>query len=577
MDFLKQYFYFLSFAFLFLIVKCTPSHQHADMVLFNGTIVTVDQENSIAQALAIKDGKLLAVGSDREILVTYSNSAKRIDLKGHTVIPGIIEGHLHPIPASQSELFRKIPDLHSIDKLLTWIYREAESKQDGEWIIHPKFFATRMIEMVPPTLAELDSVSPRNPVFLNGSYGGTINSSALYYSGIKRPYNHPGILKDEKTGLPNGLIQRSAFSLLKMEKKGELSDSTKLEALKKMLYRYNEVGITSICSGIGTTENLNLYNALRDRGDLSVRVFQNIKIPFSPNANPEDMQMALKGLGYKTGDGDDWVQVGAIKATIDGGILTGTAFLREPWGKNSKEIYGITDPDFRGVLMISKNELISMISVAAEQGWKFTAHVTGGGGVDTLLAAYQEVNKIIPIKERRFSIIHGNFYTPKSMQIMSELGVYADMQPAWYYKDADLLNRVLGDERIKTFHPYKSLFDAGIVVNGGSDHMVKQDSYTAINPYNPFLSMWSVIARKTERGSGIVPEEAISREQALRMFTINNAYASFEENRKGSIEPGKFADLAVLSQNILSCPEDDIKDTKVLMTIVDGKIVYERD
>ena len=218
-----------------------------------------------------------------------------------------------------------------------------------------------------------------------------------------------------------------------------------------------------------------------------------------------------------------------------------------------------------------------MITVAADLGWKFTSHVTGGGGVDTLLAAYQEVNKFMPIKERRFSIIHGNFFTSESMKIMSELGVYADMQPAWYYKDADLLNKVLGNKRISTFHPYKSLFDAGIIVNGGSDHMVKQDSYTAINPYNPFQSMWSIIARTTERGSNIVPEEALSREQALRMFTINNAYASFEENRKGSIEPGKFADLAILSQNIFSCPEDSIKETKVLMTIVDGKIVYDRD
>ncbi len=577
MIFSSRYSFFFGIILSILTVKCTTSSQHADLILFNGKIVTVDKENSIAQAVAIKDGKLLAVGSDKEIIKIYSNTAKRIDLKGRTAIPGIIEGHLHPIPASQSELFYKIPDLHSIDELLTWIYNEAKSKQDGEWIIHPKFFATRMIEMRPPTLSELDSVAPYNPVFLNGSYGGTINTSAFSYSGIKSPFNQPGILKDEKTGLPNGLIQRSAFKLLKMEGKRDLEEIVKLKALKKMLHRYNEVGITSVCPGIGTTENLNLYKALRDRGELTVRVFQNIKIPFTPQATTEDMRTALGELGYKTGDGDQWVRVGALKATVDGGILTGTAFLREPWGKNSKDIYGITDPDYRGVLMISEKSLVNMVTVAAELGWKFTSHVTGGGGVDTLLAAYQEVNKIIPIKNRRFSIIHGNFYNERAIRIMSELGVYADMQPAWYYKDADLLQKVLGEERIKTFHPYRSLFEAGVIVNGGSDHMVKLDSYASINPYNPFLSMWAVVARTTERGSNIVPGEALTREQALRMYTINNAYESFEENMKGSIEPGKFADLAVLSNDILTCPEDEIRDINVLMTIVDGKIVYQSD
>lgn len=577
MDFSRWYVYFFSFTFSVLIVKCSSPVQYADIVLFNGKIVTVDEENSITQAIAIKDGKLLAVGPDKEILQTYSNAAKRIDLKGRTVIPGINEGHMHPIPASQSELFFIIPDLHSVDELLAWIYREAESKQDGEWIIHPKFFATRMTEMRQPTLAELDSVAPDNPVFLNGSYAGMINTVAMTFSDIFKSSNREDIIKDKDTGKPNGLLLRSAFNLLKTANKDDLSDSLKLKALAEMLHLYNSVGITSVCSGNGTTENLNLYRHLNENGGLTVRIFQNIRIPFSPSAHIDQMRKALKELGYKTGDGDEWVKVGALKATIDGGILTGTAFLREPWGMKGKDIYGITDPDYRGELFISKGELVNIITAATESGWKFTSHVTGGGGVDTLLAAYQEVNKNLPIKKRRFSIIHGNFFTPESMQIMSELGVYADMQPAWFYKDADLLQKVLGEERIKTFHPYRSLFDAEVVVNGGSDHMVKLDSYTSINPYNPFLSMWAVVARKTERGSNIVPGEALTREQALRMFTINNAYASFEETLKGSIEPGKFADLAVLSQNILTCPEEAIKDIKVLMTIIDGKIVYDNN
>jgi predicted amidohydrolase YtcJ len=180
------------------------------------------------------------------------------------------------------------------------------------------------------------------------------------------------------------------------------------------------------------------------------------------------------------------------------------------------------------------------------------------------------------LKSKRFSIIHGNFYTSEAISKMGKLGVYADMQPAWFYKDADAMKYMLGERRIKVFHPYKSLFSAGVMVNGGSDHMVKYDSYTAINPYNPFLAMWSTITRQTERGSTIVPEEAITREQALKMYTINNAYASFEEKIKGSIEPGKLADLIVISEDFLLCPEDRIKTIEVEMTMVGGEIVYER-
>jgi predicted amidohydrolase YtcJ len=341
-----------------------------------------------------------------------------------------------------------------------------------------------------------------------------------------------------------------------------------------MLGLYNQVGITSVCSGLGTNETLNLYKTLRDRGELTTRVYQNMYIPFSTKASEEEIFKALNELGYKTGDGDDWVKIGALKTIMDGGILTGTAFLREPWGERSKEIFGITDPGYRGVLNLTKDELVRIITIAAQLGWKFTAHVTGGGGVDTLLAAYREVNQKIPISHHRFSIIHGNFFTPQSMQIMKDLGVYADMQPAWFYKDADLINKVLGIDRIKTFHPYKSLFETGVMVNGGSDHMVKLDSYSSINPYNPFLAIWATITRTTERGSVIIPEEGLTREQALRMYTINNAWASFEENMKGSIEPGKYADLAVLSHDILTCPEEKIKDIKVLLTMVDGRIVY---
>ncbi len=570
-----------SLLFFFIIVKilfgCNKSDNDADVILFNGKIITVDDDFSIQEAVAIKKGKILAVGNNKEIAKLIGGATKKINLNGKTVIPGINEGHAHPLTASISEYFEPIPDVHSIRELLNWISSEAVKKDTGEWIIHPKFFATRMLEMRQPTKAELDSVAPHNPIFLDGSFGGMVNTKALQVSDITSATQHQGILKEENSGEPTGLLQSSAFGLLALPKHNNLDETQKLKLLKEMLYLYNSVGITSICSGDGTPEDIKLYKKLQETGNLTVRIFQNLYTPFNSHATLNEMKAALKAFDYTTGQGDEWVKIGALKVLVDGGVLTGTAYLREPWGEGAKDIYGITDLNYRGILNINKEELARIITAANEFNWKFTAHVTGGGGVDVLLEAMEEVHKINPINTRRFSIIHGNFFTPQAIEKMKKMGVYADMQPAWFLKDADLLNQILGEKRINTFHPYKSLFKAGIVVNGGSDHMVKLDSYTSINPYNPFIAMWSVITRKTERGSVYVPQEAITREQALKMYTINNAYASFEENIKGSIEEGKLADLVILSDDILTCPENNIKDIKALLTMIDGKIVYEKN
>jgi len=569
---------FLLFMFSFSFISISLSADYnPDLILVNGKILTVDKSFSIAEAVAIKKDRFLAVGSNADIIKLAGNSTVRLDLKGKTVIPGLIDAHLHPEGASLSELVEEIPDVRTRKALLSWIKTQAAIKKKGEWIIHPKFFPTRLEEMTWPKLEELDAAAPQNPVFLNGSYGGMINSAAMRISNITSKTEHPGIFKNSETGQPTGLLNASAFSLLKMNKPAQLTYEERLDALEKMIARYNRVGITGLCSGAGDPENMRMYFDLNKRKRLTARILQNITLPLDTDASTEEIEKKLTSLGYYTGFGDEWVRVGALKVWIDGGILTGTAYLREPWGEKGKEIYGVDDTSYRGVLLISKEALITIGSVANKLGWKFTAHCTGGGGVDLMLDAFEEVNRIRPIKDRRFSIIHGNFFTPEAVERMKKLGVYADMQPAWFYKDADAMNYVLGEKRIGTFHPYKSLFEAGVMVNGGSDHMVKFDSYAAINPYNPFLAMWSIITRNTERGSIIVPGEAITREQALRMYTINNARASFEEDIKGSIETGKLADLVVISEDFLNCDVEKIKTIKAELTMVGGAIVYKSD
>jgi predicted amidohydrolase YtcJ len=318
-----------------------------------------------------------------------------------------------------------------------------------------------------------------------------------------------------------------------------------------------------------------MYLDMKKKNDLTVRVAINIILPMnSASVTPESVREKLKALRFVTGDGDEWVRIARLKIILDGGILTGTAYLQEPWGDKARQIFGIKDPDYRGVLNYTRENLVAIITAANEFNWSFTAHSTGGGGVDLLLDVYKEVDRVKSIKGKRFSIIHGNFFGEDEIKQMNELGVYADMQPAWFYKDADAIKYILGEKRIKAFHPYRSMFNGGVMVNGGSDHMVKWDANSSINPYNPFLAMWSVVTRTTERGTVIMPSEAITREEALKMYTINNAYATFEESVKGSIEPGKLTDLAILTEDFLTCPVDKIKDIESVATILGGKIVY---
>jgi len=438
-------------------------------------------------------------------------------------------------------------------------------------------FSTRLLELRAPTLEELDSVAPNNPVFLNGTFGGVINSSAMCASGISEKTEHPGILRDKETGGLNGKLRFTAFKLLKQPLEKTFSIKNRALALNKMFDLYHRVGFTGVTSGLLSRKDIALYRYMKEKRMLNMRVFINIAVDFPFKDMPlEEIRESVKALGSPTGYGDEWIRIGALKVLMDGGILTGTAYLREPWGHKANKIFGVVDPTYRGIAQFSADEFTMLCQAGAEKGWKMTAHCTGGGGVDILLDAYEKVNRTIDVRPLRFSIIHGNFFTPEAIFRAKELGVVADCQPAWFYKDADAMLYIFGSERMRTFNPYRSLIDCGIIVSAGSDHMIKLDDKDSINPYSPWLAMWAMVTRKTERGTVIVPEEAISREEAIRCYTINNAYSSFEENIKGSIEPGKLADMVILEDDFLNCAEDRIKDIEVKMTIVGGKVVYER-
>ena len=561
------------FAFIITQTSC-KSMKYADLILINGKIVTVNKEFSICEGVAVKDNRITATGTNIEVNKLIGPKTLVIDLRGRTVVPGLTDAHLHPESASVSELTEEIPDVNDMDELLGWIREQAGIKEKGDWIIFPKFFPTRLKEMRRPTLSELDSVAPLHPVFLNGSFGGIINTKAMLICGITASTDNRGIIKDIKTGSPTGFIRSSAFELLRIPEQKILSRTEKEDALREMLRRYNQYGITSIISGTGDPESLAMYRDMADKKILTTRICQNILLPSIGKTTKEAVTEKVKQYSEITGDGNEWVRTGSLKVFLDGGILTGTAYMKEPWGIKAVNILGIEDPLFRGVVNFTPGELMDIVSVANEFNWSFTAHATGEAAVDLLLDVFNDVNRNKSIKERRFSIIHGNFYRNEAIKKMSSLGVYANMQPAWFYKDAVAMDSILGSEKLKIFHPYRTMSEAGIMINGGSDHMVKLDANASINPYNPFLAMWTMVTRTTGNGSVIMQSEAVSREEALKAYTINNAYATFEESLKGSIEPGKLADMAVISDDILTCPAEKIKDIECLMTILDGRIIY---
>jgi predicted amidohydrolase YtcJ len=272
---------------------------------------------------------------------------------------------------------------------------------------------------------------------------------------------------------------------------------------------------------------------------------------------------------------DAWLRLIGTKAWIDGGMLTGSAYMSKPWGRN--ENYGIRDDTYRGVLNIPPDRLTQMVRQVAKHGMQFTAHCQGDAAGATLLDAYEQVNREIPVRDLRMGITHSSFMTKETVEQAARLGVVLDIQPIWLYLDTRTLVNQFGYDRLRYFQPLKTIFATGGMSGGGSDHMLKIGDLRAINPYNPFLAMWTTITRRAKWYEGqLHPEEALTRRQAIEFYTRNNAHLIFWEKEIGSIELGKRADFIVVDRDVLTCPEDDFKETRVLQTWVEGRKVFER-
>ncbi len=560
---------------IFFLATAARAQKPPDTIYYNGVIITMWPAHPVAGAVAIRGGRFTSVGSDQDVLRTAGPATVKVDLHGRCVLPGLIDSHCHPIEAALGERRSEVPPLHSIADIQAYIRRRDAALPAGQIILVPHVFVTRLKERRYPTRAELDAAAADRPVIVDNGYAAVLNSAALKTLGISSSTPQPAdgkIIKDA-TGTPTGLVLGAPELLAPLRATPPANLQDRLWALETMLHHYNEVGITSIIDRAEGPPGFRAYQALDRQGRLTARCY--VTYIIGAQGTPAQVRDSILQIPFVTGLGDDWYRVGTLKTFLDGGICMGTAYLRKPYGPNTG-LYGYHDPSYRGVLRVPEANLVAMAKTADELGWQMTAHTTGGGSTDLLLRAYQAANREKPIRDLRFTVTHGDFPDSHAIQLARELGVAFDCQPAWLYLDGPAIKNVFGPARMANFIPLASLFRAGVVVAGGSDHMIGFDPNTSTNPYNPFLGMWIAITRKTVDGTVINPAQRLSRRQALRMYTLNGAWLSFEEKKKGSIEPGKLADMVVIDKNYLSCPVDDIKDIHALRTVVGGRIVFDR-
>ena len=541
----------------------------ADLILHNGKIVTVDSAFSIAEAVAVKDGRVVAVGRNADVLARERGPKTQvIDLKGQTVLPGLTDTHMHPLGAALSEHNTPFAVLRSFADIQSYIRQQAAKTPKGQWIQVPKTFPGRLVEMRMPDRAVLDA-TPDHPVFYDASYASAVNSYALKMSGITRDTADPPgsrIVKDAK-GEPNGILVGRASSLIKnAPRPRSFTELEQIDALEQMLKRYAATGLTSIGDRGTSAEAFAFYTILKKQNRLPVRVVMTARL------RPEEIERST----WTTGQGDEWLKWGSFKVGLDGGMNAGTAYMREPYGPFGAQLFGIDDAHNHGVINFTPDELLKVMRAAYNKGWQLSAHSQGGGAVDALLKTFETLNKEKPIAPTRSHWIHASFLSQDAIARAKAIGVLVDVQPDWLHFDGVSLSKVMSKDAMRYFIPLRSLVNAGVVFAGGSDHMVGWDKNTAINAYNPFLGMWIAITRKTMQGEVIHPEERLTRQEALKMYTAWAAHLQHSEKDRGSIEVGKLGDVVVIDRDYLTCPEDDIRKIEPVMTIVSGRVVYSR-
>lgn len=532
-----------------------------DLLLMNGRIHTMDARFSSAQAMAIRDGRIVAIGSDQQLRALRQHAAKIVDLKGQAVIPGLIDTHTHALSWALGVVERDIdttyPKMKSIADIAAAVKARASELTAGKPIAGAGWDESKLSEHRTPTRADLDAASPNNPVILGHISGHSVwvNSAALRMAGITTATPNPdgGIIDKNAAGELTGILKENAQGLVAALNPPPNKEKY-VEAIAYLSDAAAEVGLTTIHNISLAPDEINAYYEARRRGKLQIRVHM------SPVIGSYGDVARIRSMGVATGFGDDMLKFGPLKIFTDGGRGPRTIAIYPP------PVVG--EPANLGVLMWKSDELEKSQQELTAMGWQLATHAIGDRAIDQVLASYAKIIHAHPGKDLRPRVIHCGIATPAIQKRLKELKVVVDNNPPFIYW-LDSYGDLYGEERVRWSYPGKSYFENGIVAAGGSD--------VPVSPLSPWWGIWAaVVRRELKSGKIMAPEERVTVEQALTMYTRNGAYVAFEEDRKGSLEPGKLGDFLVLDRDVFTVPAEELKDVKVRQTYVGGKQIYAR-
>ncbi|MFP3040734.1 amidohydrolase [Treponema primitia] len=532
---------------------------YSDTIFINGNIYTLDKDKPSAQAMAIRNGEVLVLGDTRDCDIYKGPESKIVDLEGRTVLPGFNDTHCHLLSLRGQQLLQldcSPEKVKNIDDILEIIRKGVEKTPAGEWVLGGSYDPMKLAEKRSPTRWELDKVSPNHPVHLRSQscHMGVINSLGFALSGITKDTPNPpgGEFEKDAKGELTGICKEEAHFLFVTGMGTEFSyippfsSEQYLEALRRACKEYNSYGITSIGDALAGPPEIRAFTQAYQEGILTVRVYMivlDINLP------------TIKKLGLPTGYGNDWVRIGGIKSFADGATAGHTAWVSEPY---------LNRPDYYGIPTKTPAEMEALVMEAHSAGMQMEIHANGDRAIEMVLDAYEKAQKTFPRRDPRHRIAHCTIINDKLLDRIKKLGVVVCPFVSYVWEHADKMGPY-GD-RVERMFAHRSFLDRGIPVGASSDHPCgTQDPYKAIQ---------AMVTRTSAKGEPVGLKQKITVEEAIRIYTQGSAYATFEENRKGTLKSGMLADFIVLSGNPFKTDPFAIHELKTLQTYVGGKQVY---
>ena len=526
-----------------------------DAIYYNAKVVTVDDRFSYAQAVAITADKFTAVGTNADVRKLSGPSTRQIDLKGLTVTPGLTDNHLHNAGGGPGvDLSRA----RTLDDVLGAVAARVKQTKPGDMVVsNSDWHEAQLKEQRLPLRRDLDKVAPNTPVVLvRGGHEFILNSAALAKWNITRTTPEPegGRITQYPDGELNGELVDTARRLVELPANPPRSMEQRIQGQIAEYNKLHAAGLTAVRHPGDSVENYRMRKEMQTRGLLTMRVTQLLR----PGGAPAAIEQALKASGLAPDEGDAMLRLGGIKLGVDGGFEGG--LMRQPY----EEPYG-EGGTFRGLQTTPPERFNETVKILNRLGWRVFTHAVGDAAIDEVLAGYEAANAEKSIVGKRWGIEHAFIAQPDQLPRMKNLGLYISAQNHLYLAGPSLV-KYWGPTRAARVTPVKAFLDAGLPVSGGTD--------AGVVPYPPLWVMYHFVTRDTISGGVLGPDQKISREDALRLVTRNHWYLTFEESTKGVIAPGRYADMVVLPEDIMTVPAKRIEQMNVLMTMVGGKVVY---